>query len=135
MCPTYVLDSNVIIRFLMKDHADHFEKAKALFQRAEDGLCKLVIAPWILAEVAYTLLSLYRQERKQVAETLATLVTNTGIETLDREIVLDGIRRFRDKSVDFPDAMLAAQAVAMKLQPASFDSDLDKFADVRRYAP
>ena len=45
------------------------------------------------------------------------------------------IKRFREKAVSFADALLAAQAAAMKIQPASFDRDFDKFQDVRCYEP
>jgi predicted nucleic acid-binding protein len=71
------------------------------------------------------LISFYKAEKKQTVDILGALLTSGGILTLDLEIVLDGIRRFRDKSVSFADALLVAQAVAMKIQPASFDSDLD----------
>ena len=135
MRPSYLLDSNVVIRFLVKDHLDHWEKAKNLFLRAEDGMCELVLAPWIVAEVVYTLCSVYRMDKKRVTEAVETLIRSAGILTMDSDIILDGLRRFREKSVSFTDALLASQAVAMKIQPATFDSDFDKFQDIRRFEP
>jgi len=135
MRPSYLLDSNVIIRFLAKDNAEHLERVKKLFARAEEGACQLVLAPWIVAEVIYTLISYYGAEKKRTAEALMALIRSGGILTLDGEIVLDAIKRFRDKSVSFADALLAAQAVAMKIQPVSFDADFDKFGDVKRLKP
>jgi predicted nucleic acid-binding protein len=135
MRPTYLLDTNVVIRFLAKDHAEHFEKVKKLFERAEDGACQLVLVPWIVAEIVYTMISFYGAEKKQTADALTALIRSGGIVTLDGGIVLDAIKRFRDKSVSFADALLVAQAVAMKIQPVSFDSDLEKFSDVKRVKP
>jgi predicted nucleic acid-binding protein len=133
MRPAYLLDSNVVVRFLAKDHPEHLEKAKKLMAQAEEGTCELVLAPWIVAEVLYTLISFYGADKKQTCDALLALMMSGGIRTLDEEIVVDALKRFREKNVDFADAMLAAQAVAMKIQPASFDSDLDKFADVKRH--
>jgi predicted nucleic acid-binding protein len=131
----YLLDSNVVVRFLVKDHAEHFARAKELFARAEEGACELVLAPWIIAEVLYTLTSFYGADRRQSARALAALVASGGIRALDSDIVLDALERFEEKNVDFADAMLAAQAVAMGIQPASFDADLDKFPDIKRFQP
>jgi len=54
---------------------------------------------------------------------------------MDSDIILDGLKRFSERSVSFTDALLAAQASAMKIQPVSFDSDFDKFQDVGRFKP
>ena len=133
--PSYLLDANVVIRFLAKDNEAHLEKAKKLFSMAEEGACQLILTPWIIAEIIYTLISFYRVDKKQTVDVLAALLRSGGVFTLDLEIVLDGIRRFRDKSVSFADALLVAQAAAMKIQPVSFDGDLDKFSDVKRFKP
>jgi predicted nucleic acid-binding protein len=135
MKPRYLLDANVVIRFFAQDQAEHLERAKRLVAQAEDGACELILAPWIVAEVVYTLTSFYGADRRQTAEFLRAFVQGAGIVTLDQGIVLDALDRFAAKSVDFADALLAAQAKALKVQPASFDRDLDKFADVKRYEP
>jgi len=62
-------------------------------------------------------------------------VTAVGVIALDREVLLDALCRYAIKNVDFADALLAAESVSMKLSPASFDRDLDKFDDVKRYEP
>ena len=50
-------------------------------------------------------------------------------------MIIDALNRFASKSVSFIDAMLASQSAAMKIQPASFDRDLDKFTDIKRFEP
>lgn len=66
---------------------------------------------------------------------MVTLIRSAGILTMDSDIILDGLKRFSERSVSFTDALLAAQASAMKIQPVSFDSDFDKFQDVGRFKP
>lgn len=135
MASAYLLDTNVVVRFFAKNNSEHLERAKKLFQKAETGACQLILTPWIVAEIVYTMRSFYKADKKQLCDALLALMRSGGVSTLDFEIVFDALKRFRDKSVSFADAMLAAQSVAMKVQPVSFDSDLDKFPDVRRLKP
>ena len=131
----YLLDTNVIIRFLSNEPTAHLERAKKLLARAEMGECELILTPWILAEVVYTALSFYKADRLTTIGFLRKLVNAHGIVVQEKAMILDALNRFASKSVSFIDAMLASQAAAMKIQPASFDRDLDKFADIERFEP
>lgn len=131
----YILDSNVVLRFLVQDHPAHSKAATRLFQRAEDGEVELLLPPWIVAEVAYGLSGIYKVARGETAKLLKAIVCAVGVVVPERDLLLDALRRYAAKNVDFADALLAAQASFMKLSPASFDCDLDKFDDVKRYEP
>ncbi|MBL4701683.1 PIN domain-containing protein [bacterium AH-315-I18] len=132
---TYLLDANVIVRFLAADHSKHLEKAKQLISRAEMGEIELIVMPWILAEVVYVLSSVYSVPRKVVAEALEVFVGGVGITVEDHDVIIDALHRFAKTKVDFADALLAAYSAARNLQPASFDRDLDRFGDIKRLVP
>lgn len=129
----YLLDSNVVLRFLVRDHPAYAKAATRLFLRAEIGEVELLLAPWIVAEVVYGLTRIYNVTRGETAKLLKAIVSAVGVVAVDREVILDALRRYAAKNVDFADALLAAQAVSLKLSPASFDRDLDKFDDLKRY--
>lgn len=131
----YIIDANVLIRFLVKDHASQAEAARRLFRKAEAGECELVVMPWVAAEVVYTLSSVYRFDRAKIAAVLEEMLSAVGIILMDRSVVLGAISRFAAKNVDFADALLAAEAFIHKLPVASFDRDFDEFADIARYQP
>jgi predicted nucleic acid-binding protein len=135
MKPTYLLDANVIVRFLANERTDQFERSKKLMAQAERGECVLILTPWILAEVIFAATSFYGADRLTTVGFLRKLIDGNGIVVPERAMVLDALDRFANKDVDFADAMLAAQCVAIKVRPASFDRDLDKFADIERYEP
>ena len=132
---TYILDANVVLRFLMKDHEEMWRGAHALFQKANDHEISLELEVVIIAEIAYTLGGFYRQPRPAVADSLLTLTTSPGISIEQPDTVIDALRRFKTTSVSFPDALLAALAARKKYPVASFDTDLDKFSDVTRFEP
>ena len=66
---------------------------------------------------------------------LKAIVSAVGVVAEDRDMLLDALGRFAAKNVDFSDALLAAQAFSLKIQPASFDRDLDKFSNIERFEP
>lgn len=49
MSPVRLADTNLIIRYLMRDHAVHAAAAEKLFAAAESGELTMVILPSILA--------------------------------------------------------------------------------------
>jgi predicted nucleic-acid-binding protein len=135
MKPAFLLDTNVLIRFFVGDDPAQLAKAKQLFSQAEKGECELIITQWIIAEAVYVLDGVYAVGRAKVAGHLRRLIRSSGIRADGEACILDALDRFEKRKVDFADALLAAESVARGLQPASFDRDLDKFADVRRLEP
>lgn len=136
MSPRFLLDTNVIIRFLTQDDAAQLEKAKRLIGAAESGKCELLLRPWIVAEAVYVLRDVYGlKDRAQVAGLLRKFVQASGIITEGHGYILDALARYEKKNVDFAEALLAAEAVALGVRPVSFDRDLDKFPDVKRLEP
>ena len=55
----YLVDANVLLRFLTGQPPAHAEGAKQLFMRAANGDAVLEVVPFIVAEAFYTLTSFY----------------------------------------------------------------------------
>jgi predicted nucleic-acid-binding protein len=127
----YHLDTNVILRFLLHDHEDLSPKANALFGTASEGNCVLVISDVAIAEAVWVLTSFYKVARENVAEILAKLIAQKGIQCANKDIMSDALTRFSGTNFDFFDCYLAAMAKSSGDGIASFDSDLKKFKDVK----
>ena len=134
---TYLLDANVVLRFLLRDQPVMAAAAEALFARAERGEVRLVLDSLILAEVVFVLQSYYKLGREVIADALLDLINSGGVVETDRPALLnDALERYRrHPQVDFGDAMLGALAAEQNLPVASFDRDLDRFKDVVRFEP
>lgn len=122
----YVLDTNVLLRFLLHDHPEHAEQADRLFEAAEQGRCTLVLSDVILAEAVWVLTSFYKQERAAVADTLARLLSKPGIRCDRAALLVDALDRFGSSRLDFIDCYLAAQAIGAEQTLVSFDAGLTK---------
>lgn len=110
-------------------------RARRLVEKADEGKSVVVIAPVVLAEAFYTLESYYKIRRAVVAEKLAAFIESRGIETMERDRLLDALNRCRSLNAHFADAYLAATGAELRLDIVSFDKDFNKFKDIRRLEP
>ncbi len=130
-----LLDANVLVRFLVQDDALQSPAATALLGSADRQQCRLHLDGLAVAESVYVLVGHYRRNRRDVVAALLALIQSSGVITADADVVSDALRRFASVNVDFADAWLAARAAHLGYGVASFDRDLDKFKDVRRFEP
>ncbi len=133
----FLLDANVVLRFLRRDEPTMAAAADALFARAERGKVRLRLDSLILAEIVFVLQSVYKLGREAIADALLDLINSGGGVETDRPALLnDALERYRrHPQVDFGDAMLGALAAEQKIPVASSDRDLDRFKDVVRFEP
>ena len=131
----YLVDTNILLRFLSGEPAAQAAAARNLFAQAGEGKLVLDISPVIVAEALYTLVSFYGVERKTAAEKLSALLQQRGVKLRDANQVLSALKRLQTTTVGFADAFLAAGAAEESVSVASFDRDFDKFKDVTRYEP
>jgi predicted nucleic acid-binding protein len=127
----YLVDTNVLLRFLSGQPAPQAAAAKKLFACAAEGEVVLEVSPVIVAEAFYTLHSFYGVERKTAADKLAILLQQHGVRLREASAVLSALSLIQTVSIGFADAYLAASANEEKLSFASFDRDFDKLKTPR----
>ena len=87
----YLLDTNVLLRFLLDDHPELSRAAARLFQKAADEKCLLILTDLCIAEAVWVLTSYYKLERQKVADGLAKLLLKAGVKCTSLEPVLDAL--------------------------------------------
>jgi len=135
MSTRYLVDTNILLRFLSGEPLRQAEAAKRLFAGAAAGEVVLDVSPVIVAETIHTLLSFYGVERKEAVGKLLLLLRQPGLRIRDTARVFSALERLRTANVGFADAFLAAGGAEENVAVASFDRDLDKFPGVRRFEP
>lgn len=121
MTPRLWVDANVVLRFLTRDPKKQAEKAAELMSRAERGEVTLVLSTLVVAEIFWVLKSFYRHSLADIARVLVPLLSADGIESEDRERMIQAIELARDKNVDLVDAVLALQAAERGESVCTFD--------------
>lgn len=125
-----LVDTNLIIRYLVQDHEKHARAAGKLFDACDRGDVVILVLPVVLAECVFVLESFYRHPRADIAAALGRLISSPGVEISEVTIHLDALNRYKAAKAHFVDCLLAATAVANDVPVATFDQDFRKFVDV-----
>ncbi len=126
-----LVDTNLVLRYLVQDHEKHAKAAGKLFDACDRGEVVIVVLPAVLAECVFVLESFYERPRRDIASVLGRLISSPGVEISAAAIHLDALDRYRKTKVHFVDCLIAATAAAENVPVASFDQDFQKFSDVR----
>jgi predicted nucleic-acid-binding protein len=125
-----LVDTNLIVRYLVQDHEKHAKAAGKLFDACDRGDVVIVVLPAVLAECVFVLESFYEHPRGDIASALGRLISSPGVE-IDVAIHLDALDRYRETKVHFVDCLIAATAATENMPVASLDQNFRKFTDVR----
>jgi len=125
-----LIDTNLIVRYLVQDHEKHARAAGKLFDACDRGELTVVVLPVVLAECVFVLESFYERPRANIAAALGRLISSPGIEISEAAIHGEALKRYGKTHAHFVDCLLAATAVAGNMPVATFDQDFRKFGDV-----
>jgi len=126
-----LVDTNLIVRYLVQDHDKHARAAGKLFDACDRGDVVIVVLPVVLAECVFVLESFYRHPRAAIASALGSLISSPGVEIDEVTVHLDALNRYKETKAHFVDCLIAATAAAKNVPVSTFDQDFRKFGDVR----
>jgi predicted nucleic acid-binding protein len=130
------VDANVIVRLITGDPPDMAEQAERLFQRIDEGEIEVVVDSIVVAEVVWVLSSFYGFTPDEIAPALQTFLVGDGIVGEEKLESLQALALYREKNIDFVDALLAVRMIREGVRDIySFDKHFDRLESVRRIEP
>lgn len=119
-------DTNVILRYLLADVPEHFDKAEAFFEQVRIGKQRALVLESVVVECVYVLTKFYQVPKGQAVTILTDFLQYKGIVNLDRDTLVAGLRLFAENSLDLVDCLLLARANLQGATIYTFDKALDK---------
>lgn len=130
------IDANVILRYFTQNPPELAEAARKTFSSAQEGLVVLVLAPITVAEVVWVLESFYGYSKSQISETITQFLRSDGLEVIDRELMIQALGLYREKNIDFADALLAQFALNQGIRLIySFDNHFSRIPGIMKMKP
>ncbi|RMF66666.1 MAG: type II toxin-antitoxin system VapC family toxin [Calditrichaeota bacterium] len=120
-----VLDTNVIIRFLIGDNEELYEKSVRIFSEIENDRVKAVVLESVIAETVFVLEKVYRVERNLIAELLIKILDLKGVRNGSRQIYRRALETYQAKNIDIVDCLICAHSVVGEMEVVSFDKDIE----------
>ncbi len=128
------LDTNIWVRYLIKDEPKQFEAVKNLLASVEQGIFQPYTSSIVLLELSYVLKSIYKFTFDEVLDALEAVTGTREIaifETTDSALALT---YFRSTKIKFTDCLLASQ-IRKDILLVTFDEELRKIKDLTIKTP
>ena len=114
-----VLDTNYILRFLIKDNEEMYYEARNAIKNND-----CFIDNEVLAEVIFVLLKVYKTSKDDIRTSLEKFLSLPNIILNSKVTILKALEIFDEKNLDFVDAILCAKS--KKYEVKTFDKKLNK---------
>jgi predicted nucleic-acid-binding protein len=121
-------DTNVVIRYLLRDNQEQFEAAESFFEEVRSGKKRAVILESVMVECLYILTKFYGIPRGEAAAPLIELLCYKGIVNDDAEILMYALKLFANSRLDPVDCILAVLHKRGEGDIFTFDRDLHNTA-------
>ena len=103
------IDTNVLVRFLVRDDHAQFEKARKLIKREVAVGRRVFVNQLVLLETEWVLRSRYGVPKNKIIEAISRLLDATDVQFEDESAVEEAIFIWKDTAADFADCLIGAQ--------------------------
>jgi predicted nucleic-acid-binding protein len=125
----YLIDTNVILRYLLGDHPEFSPKAEAFMGNISEGTKKAEIFDVVIVECIYVMEKYYQIPKSEISTKLSGILNFSGIVNPDRSEILEALLKYNSTNIDIVDCILAAHSSPEKIV-ISFDKDMKKLKAV-----
>ena len=131
-----VIDANIVLRFILADHAQQSPRCRKLFERVVNDQEQIRLPEAALSDVVWTLGSFYKMPKTQIRQFVLDVLALDGVRMARKPVVRDALDLFAVKNIDFTDALVISEMQHDgETEVYSFDRDFDKMAEIKRLEP
>jgi predicted nucleic-acid-binding protein len=117
-----VVDANVILRYILDDHAELSPKAAEILEQQQTVTLMLEVA----CEVVYVLQKVYAVDRKEIQLQLSNLLHEELVVMEKSSVFLAALDYYSTSKLDFVDTLLWTYHAIEQQEVYTFDSKLAK---------
>ena len=119
----YLIDSNVIIHFLLGDNAEQLNMSTDIFKKIENGEYEVQLLEVVLMETFLTLTKLYKLPKSTVISDLKKIISLRGVMG-DKALLIDTLNLVESQEINFVDALIWSQSRLHGYGKVSFDKEI-----------
>lgn len=118
------LDTNVLVRFLVRDDEEQFARAERLIRRSANAGEPVYISLLVLLETEWVLRSRYKLEKSEIVGAFSELLSSMDLNFEDEPSIEEALFLWKDSPAQFADCLIGARHRALGCAgTATFDSD------------
>lgn len=121
------IDTNVLVRFLVRDDELQFEKARKLIKREITAGRRVFVSQLVLLETEWVLRSRYGLPKNMIVEAISGLLDATDVQFEDAPAIEEALFTWKDATADFADCLIGARNRRLDCRAtATFDAKASK---------
>lgn len=121
------IDTNILVRFLVRDDEAQFEKARKLIKREISAGRRVFVNQLVLMETEWVLRSRYAVPKNQIIGAISGLLDASDVQFEDEPAIEEALFMWKDATADFADCLIGAKNRRMGCRAtASFDAKASK---------
>ncbi|MEA3359221.1 MAG: PIN domain-containing protein [Thermodesulfobacteriota bacterium] len=125
----YLIDTNVVLRYLLGDHAEFSPRAEAFMADLAKRTKNAEILGVVIVACVHVMEKYYKIPKNEIVEKLSAILNFSGIVNPDRAELLEALLKYENSNIDIVDCILAARSSPEKVV-ISFDRDIKKLKAV-----
>lgn len=131
----YLIDTNVFLRFLVKDSSQQQQDCLKFLQSLEKGQIKAVTCSVVVMEIYFTLKSFYEYSTRKCLNFIKKILRMPHLKFIDDFAYLEALDLCEKTGIKFTDCLIASlKFFKNNGLIVSYDKDFDKLA-VKRIEP
>lgn len=124
------IDTNVLVRYLVRDDEAQFEKASRLMRREIGASEDIFVSLPVLLETEWVLRSRYGFKKADIAATISALLDTTELRFEDEPAIEEALKAWGDSKAGFADCLIGAHNRRAGCRAtATFDAGAGKMPD------
>jgi predicted nucleic-acid-binding protein len=124
------IDTNVLVRFLVRDDEAQFEKARRLIKREVAAGRRVFVSQLVLLETEWILRSRYGLPKFEIVATVSGLLDAADIQFDDEAAIEEALFVWKDSAADFADCLIGARNRRLGCRATTtFDAKASKVPD------
>lgn len=103
------VDTNVLVRYLVRDDEAQFEKARKLIKREAAAGRGIFVSHLVVLETEWVLRSRYGLSKDQIVATISSLLDASDVRFEDEPAVEEALFIWKEATADFADCLIGAK--------------------------
>ena len=103
------LDTNVLVRYLVRDDQRQFGKARRLIKREADRNEPVLVSLLVFLETEWVLRSRYELSKPEILSAFSTLLDAADLVFEDEPSIEHALYSWKDSAADFADCLIQAR--------------------------
>lgn len=103
------VDTNVLVRFLVRDDQAQFEKARKLIKREVAAGRGVLVNQLVLLETEWVLRSCYQLPKQLIIQAISGLLDASDVQFEDEAAIEEALFVWKESAADFADCLIGAK--------------------------